>query len=406
MNFLFNVTIRNIKHKYGKSTLIILVSILIVILLNLFMGNINYSQTQLEELASVSIINVNVSNLNGTQITALRINDDRIRQFESSPHITNLHYSIELLAGFGLFDFEERHKYLNINILAVNCISAVKGLDVDDTILGKDIDLSFLTGNEPLCLLTSRFAEEHNLSNGDKIDLTLYSLEYPSIGSGEVKMHPLIMSSFTIAGIIESDSIQADMILSIDFVRKAYEELEMAFFPTAASFIVANPLKLNEFKKEMKSFGLLSTISTADFSHTAPSLIVNDKIFIESAEHLRKLISLQKVLLPFIFIVIAFIAFIISYLSMQNQRLEFALKRSLGTDAKVCFAIFLLEHTILVLIGGFIGAITVLWVFSNISLTVVFISVGSVFICFICGTVVTLYMLSRFSVMNLLSKND
>jgi len=410
--FFLHTTQRNIIRNLTKSVPAVFAGALIVLLLNLYVGNIRSGQNQLNDLADALTIRADISNLIGSQITALRIKDDTVRLLESSGHVNGLTYSVELVGGLGAFSPEEWRRHLNINITAVNTMSAVPGLTADNVTFSGGTDADILHSDHAVCLITEDFSMRHDFSAGDAMQLTLYYYDYPSSEYEILMIYPLGFFDLTIAGVIGEmlrgggDFLQPDVILPIEWVRNAYAQIDAAFYPTSSSFTVADPLRLDEFKMEMQLFNLMETSPTANFSHNGNSLMVNDKTFIEAASHLRENLRVLVFFLPFILAIVIFVGYLTSYLLMQNRRREFAVMRSLGTGQRVCFYIFTLENAVLALSGGFFGSLAAALLIEGAAIGVLFLSAGVFFVCYLLGTAAALYGLGRFSVIDVLCQID
>jgi len=377
-----------------------------------YIGNINSGQNQLNDLADALTIRADISNVNGSQITALRIKDDIVKSLESSTHVEGLKYTIELTGGFGTFSPEEWRKHLSINISAVNTLTAIPGLDEANITFIAGLNASIMHTKQAVCLLTEDFSERNDIKLGDTIQCTLYYYVYPSSEYEMFMINPLGFFDLTVAGVIGEmiweggDYISPDVVLPIDWVRSAYDQIDASFYPTNASFAVADPLRLDEFKAEMQSFDLMETLPTANFSHNGSALIVGDKIFIEAASHLRENLRLLGFFLPFILAIVVFVGYLTSYLLMQNRRREFAVMRSLGTGQKTCFYTFMCETSVLSLSGGLLGSFVAVLIIQSAVIGVLFLSAGMFFVCYILGTAAALYGLGRFSVIDVLCQAD
>jgi len=389
-----------------------MVSAIVVLLVNLYIGNIGSIQNQLNKLANTLVISADITNLNGSQITPLKIKDETIKELENSSYVKDLKYSVELMGGLGTFNSEEWRKHLKICLTAVNDLSALPGMTAEGVTFMNGVDAGILRTNQAICLITEDFSRKNNLSVGDTVQITLYYYEYPPVGMISLNLNPLGVYDLTIAGSVKQingssiDALPPDIILPIGWVRNAYTQAGVEFYPTKASFNIADPLKLNQFKAEAKSFMLLGVIPEADFSYNGGALSINDKTFIQAANLLKGNLNLMNVFLPFIIAIVIFIGCITSYLLMQNRRKEFAVMRSLGTAKGVCNLIFMSENAALALMGSVFGSLIAVLVITNASLPVLLISTGAFFVCYLLGTVVALYLLGRFSVMDVLSQID
>ena len=384
---------------------------LIVLLLNLYIGNIHSGQNQIAALAETLSIRADVTNPNGSQVTALSISDETVRFLEASAHTKNLRYTVMLMGGYGTFAPEDWKEHLTLEFTAVNALSAVPNLTADSIAYLEGTDDEFLQGDQPLCLVYEEIARHYGLSVGDTVQFTLYYIQYPSSYAGKISANPLGVFDLTIAGIVwptvwDSGAIEQSIILPVRWVRGAYEENGVAFSPTSASFTVADPLRLNAFKSEMQAFGLLETDTTAASSYQGNALKVDDKVFITTVNILEANQNRLWFFLPFILVILVVTGYLTSYLLMRGRQREFAVMRSLGTGTRACFHIFMLENTALALCAALLGALPAALLIPGADAGVLLLSAGAFCACNLLGTAIALLGFGRFSVMDALCQTD
>lgn len=405
--FYLRIVILNIRRYKLKSILNILICALIVILLNLYMANMQASQKQLSDLAVALPVSARVSNVDGSESVGLEIRKQTIIQLQSSPYVSGLAYTTQLMAGLGDFPSEEWQKYLNIAVIGVNSVNAIPTLPLGNITLAGGVTLDFLQSKEAQCLADEQFLQQNKLAVGDTIVLSLNYYRYAPDGF-ELRLRPLGLYSFKIVGSVApwdqmSSSLVPQVILPVNWTQETFAGAGVEFYADSAAFTVSDALKLNAFKAQMQEFGLKSVQATAPLSHNGDALVVDDGNFVKAADHLKENLSLLTVFLYFILIIVAFTGYITSYLLMQSRRPEFAIMRSLGTSKKACFGTLFTESVTLQMIGGLLGFLVAM-LMRTVSVDAIPVIIAVLF--FMVGTVAALLLLSRFSVMAILSRND
>ena len=313
--------------------------------------------------------------------------------------------------GMGTFAPEDWEEHLTIEIAAVNELSALSSLAAETIAYNEGLNGEILRGDQPLCFVFEKFARHYGLEVGDTAQFTLYYIQYPSFYEGKIAINPLGVYDLTVAGIIwpsawDTGATPQNVILPVAWVRRAYAGSGIVFSPTSASFTVADPLQLNAFKSAMHTFGLLETDPTAAPSYVGSALKVHDKVFINSVNLLEENLSQLRFFLPVILVILVFTGYLTSYLLMRNRRREVAVMRSLGTGMRACLRIFTLENATLALAGALLGTLPAALLIPSADAAVLCLAAGVFCVCDLLGTVIALYGLSRFSVMDALCRTD
>lgn len=409
MKFFIRQTARNlVRHKY-KSLLYLLIGVLTVFLLAVYAGNLDSTKRQLERLTEVMKITARISNLNGSMTEGLRIREDRMDGILTSEYAENATFTVRLKWGFGEFSKEEYQKNLNYYGVGMNAVGGVPGLKAEEITWLEGVDAGVLETAEKVCIMDADLMLQEGLSFGDNVMLTLFYYHVDEYRN-EVLIDPLVTDTYRIVGSVQIGEylggwVPAEVILPFHCVREAYQTQGIEFWADSGSFVVKDPFLLNECKDQMHDLGFLDVITRADFHYEGASLTIMDHDFIRSARTLNENLALLKGMLFFLTVIISFIGYICSYLSIQGRREEYALMRSLGTGRNRSFGMFLGETVLLEAAACFLGSLAAELLFSTAPV-VLALTNTLFFTAFLAGTVAALRSLHRLSVMEMLTKKD
>ena len=408
--FEYSTGIRNIKRQKSKSILNILISIVIVLLLNVYFGNISSIKGQLSELPDAIPVTARVSNLNGSLTSGIAIKNEAITGIKNSPYIKSPVFTIQLSIGFGELSAADVNTGLNIDGLGCNDIRGISGLQESELSWLMDSKKDFFTSNSKECIIEKAILEERNMKVGDTVTLTTYYYHYLLNGTHEILLEPLVVQNYKIVASMDMHNYTGtgsppNIIIPFGTVEEAFLSKGLTFMPDSAFFTVKNPFELNEFKKEMKELRFLQVSAESEFQFDGNALIINDDTFIQAAEQLEESLTLLQVGLPLIIIIVAFIGYISAYLLIQNRKSEYAIMRSVGVKHAEAFGILFFENVLLQLLGSIAGSlIAFLVVVSNLQVIALVMAMFLVF--YLTGTSVALWNLGRLSVMDVLTKHD
>lgn len=398
---IFNIKI----HKY-KSILTSILCMLMVMLFHLYLANINSNQRQLKDLAIIMPISARIVNLNGSQEVNLAIRDEMIQKLQTSQYIDREIYTVRSKGSIGEFESEDWQEHLKLWVLSSNTLEAVVDFNDQNITWKEGYDSGFLKGEEAKCIISQKLMEDHHWNLGDTIPLYQYYYYYGN--RSEIFMDPLDTTSFEIIGYAQfpRTSYDApDILLPFQTERNIFKRNEIPFFADSASFYVSDPLKLNEFKKEMKSFMLLPVSKAAEFSHDGIALSERDTDFITAASKLRQVLDILMGFSVIILVIVIGIGYIASFLLLQGRKEELAIMRSLGLSNKTCFFIMMIEGFIISAFGIAVGSLAA---FFSLSSEIWIIAIGAVLAlgCYIAGTFAALLKFSKISVMDALTRID
>ena len=404
--FYIRTAITNLKRYYQKSIINLLICIVVVVLLNLFMGSLESNKRQLNALPEVMPIHAQISNLNGTQQTGLVIREEKVDQLLQSEYITDPAITVVLSAGVGELPKDKPGALANIDAAGITRLEAISGVTKKDVTLAPDTSIDFLQSDANSCIVEESFLEQNNWQLGQTIPLTIY-YDYRDRNSKFI-MQQLGAEDFFIVGSIKvaEGEYVPSIIVPFQWARAAFTRLNLPFVANTASFYIKNPLRLNEFKKEMKEkLQMLEINPMSDYAFAGNALAVNDETFILSASRIQDNISLLTGFLPFIFIIVIFVGYITSYLLIQNRRGQYATMRSLGVSSRSCFFTLFTESIMVELTGGILGTM-LSFLITRLMGILQFYTFLLFMFCYICGTTAALYQLGRISVMKALAQKD
>ena len=385
---------------------------LIVVFLLLFFRGLETNLRQLEALPEAIPIEGRISNINGSLSSKILIRESVIDALDQSAYVTDLDYTSELTATIGETsedEAEDADAFTFPLCLGVNRAEAYPELTSGELLFAEGDGLEMLTGAEPVCVIRKQELDEQGLAVGDKVRMTLFYITYPNDNAMK-RFHRLGVYDVTIVGsfnpvMSESTARPVQVAFPVGWLRTIYMQQEVMFFGDSAHFRVAKPLELNRFKAEMHEIGLLPVISQANSTQHGTSLTVNDETFIKAATRLKENITMQRMLMPFVILIVGLLGFVVSYLLLQSRRPEIAIMRSLGVCQKSCFVMLLFESAILVLSGSLAGVVIASFLV-DVGVALGFAVVIPFFAVYMGGTAAALIVLGRFSVMQVLTALD
>lgn len=408
--FAIRLIARNVsRHKY-KSILHILIGVLTVLILDIYAGNMDSTGEQLAKLPEVLEVPAKISVLNGSLTEGMTIREDRMMGVRESEYVKDPVFTVRMKFGLGSFTVEEYKDNLNYYGMGINAVAGVPGMKREDITFQEGVDESVLETTQKVCILDADLMEKSGLRLGGDVMLTIFYYRYALEGS-EIFIEPLTTDTYQIVGQVEIEDyrggwVPPEAILPLDCVREAYHDQDIPFFADSGSFVVKDPFQLNALKEQMRyDVTFLPVITRAEYRYDGNALTIMDETFIRSAEALQGNLSLLRGMLPFIVVIVIFIGYLCSYLSLQSRQEEYALMRSLGTGRGKSFFL-LFGETALVAAGAcLLGSFTAL-IFFGTKAEVLALAGALFFLAFLAGTAAALLALYRLSVMEMLSKND
>lgn len=341
-----------------------------VIFLGIYMGNLEGSRSQLHRLAKKVPVEATVINLSGGRESGLFIKESLFDGVMNSEHVKDPLFTLQLTA-------EEKEQ--EFTILAMTSLNGYEKL--------------FGT-REKACVITSGLSERLKLKEGDTLTLNLqyYKLDTDTHLSWQIL--PLERVSYKIAGITDTDTAPAEIMIPMETARDSYRNQNVRFFVSSGSFRVKEPLKLNAFKQEMDTIGFLEVIPQAQSALEGYSLTVKDETFIRASKSVSEGYRTMRLFFPAICAGLAGAGFVTAYLLGTSRQEEYKLRRLLGMPHTDCLVIYLAEQGVTELIGGMTGsALSVLATGTPVHLAAV--SFCIFFFFFFAGSIFTLKIFKK-----------
>ncbi len=403
---MFSYIICSIKRRKAANLVTVGISIMLVILLNLYFGSIRSYQTQLSELSENVPIFCQITNLNGTMGNEIFVSETYVEALEQSAHVKDLSYMTIFMAGEGDFKEIGYSKYLNLFVAGANNVEALGEMTHDMFSMDAQSLDELLASDRMECIVNENVLKKRGWKVGDRITLKCYYYD-PSSEFRKIQIHPMGGTvEMTIAGTMEetlgkTNAMQTDIVIPGRTSQNLFAQFGLKFFADTVTFHVKDPMDLNGFKEEMQEIGLKEIIPEADTSYTGYALVVRDADFIASATHLRHSIELLQAFLPVVCILVLMIGYVVSYLAGNSRREEFSLMRLQGVKKFPAAFLFLTEQLILVLTGNVVGDVLVAPIAS--SLSGVFAVNGVLLFAYLIGAAAAYGRMSMGSVVYLLS---
>lgn len=402
--FYMRIVIKNIRLYKWKTFLHVLICILIVLFLNLYVGNLEHNKNQLESLGDKIPVEAVITNLAGGRESGIFIKESFYEGIMQSGSVKEVRFTLQLI------DVAEDGEN---DVLGVNTWKAIPGIDKERIFLKDEMDVDeFFASNDKKCIITHSFLEANGFELGNNVEMHLYYYELNKEDHYSIFTKPLEKVNYEIIGVLDDTTLSEtqqkhlpQIIIPIESARKSFNNKNIDFYVNSGMFTVDNPLKLNEFKEEMENMGFMELLPGAMNALEGYALIVKDETFIRASSSMEEGYNVMKKFFPIVAIISACSGFITSYLLTTGRRQEYAVMRSLGMSQKACFLTYLTEMGLVQLAGGFLGSIAAI-LSIDISIVWVLICFITFFSCFISGSIVAIFMLGKVSVMNILTKAD
>lgn len=403
---MFHYVLYSIKKRKTANLVTAGISVMLVLLLNLYFGSIRSYQDQLTDLAENVPIYCQVSNLSGTLVNGLFTPKRIVDALEQSDQVKNLSYMMVMMAGEGDFKEAEYSKYLNLYVVGANNARAVGEVTNDMISMEPERVDDFFASDRMECIVNEKVLTKRGWEIGDRIVLKCYYYDASS-EFHKMEIHPMGgVVEVEIVGTMEdvmgkTNAISTDVVIPARTAQNIFEQFEHPFFADTVSFYVKDPLRLGEFKEAMQEIGLLETSSEAMESYPGCALMVRDANFIASATDLRHAIELMQSFFPVVCILVLMIGYVVSYLSGNSRRDEFALLRLQGVGKHKASLLFLAEQMLLVLLGNLVGDLVI--ALTAPAFTTMAVVNGVILLAYLIGAAMAYERMSSGSVVYLLS---
>lgn len=408
----------NIRRHRMKSILNILVSLLIVVVMSVYMGNLNGARQQIEDLSGSLPISAEVWNVCAQQNSSLFIAQRVLDAVYQSAYTKDINEGVELMGFTNAEDAgtEEKNHWEAAYIPGksywlegMNTPACIRGFEEKNITWADGWNWKHFQESRNVCIVNKEIAQTQNMQIGDVLSFSLQRYYQSVSGTSQYieELKPIQMEIIGLGDLsgLEPDIPKPDILLPLEDVKQIFLENDKVYFASSLSFLVKNPMKLNALKKELKAAGLQTVLPGSQHSYAGAGLKIDDAVFIESITSLEKSRALLEGFLPFVLLVVIMLGYIVPHLLLSGRREEYAIMRALGTSKREGGILFFAEHILLAAFGsavGMTGGIAFHLADTKTALLIWGLFLG----CYAIGAAVSMWMFGRFSVAAVLSHRD
>ena len=364
----------NIRRHFVKSICSFAISLMLVLLLGIYLGNLHQVSRQIENLSDSMPVYASIYNNSGNYKRHLQIEEKIVEGIRASTHVARVEETVELI-GKG-----KQGENYQILALENEKISSLK---------------------KGQCLASPLFLKNNNLEAGDTIYLPVYCYVIDMM-TGQLTERFMLDYKWEIAGSCE---MEEDIHIPLNDAKELFEESKNAYYASSLSFRVKEPKLLNELKAEMQALGLQTIQSGAKENFYGRALGIEDATFIEASIKLENDKTLLQSFLPIIYLLLLVAEYLVSYLLLQSRRQEFAIMRALGKSKKACSRSLMTEQMTLVLAGMIVGSM-ICRLIMNMEWMEIFVMMTAFLVIAMSGLYSAIWMLGRFRVSAVLTCRD
>ena len=405
-----HIVATNIRRYKRKSVLNLVLSMLTVMILAFYLGNMGSTRRLLAEMPENFTISGEIWNVCGEMNHGLFISYRVLDALYASPLIGDIAESAELTGDMYIDNpnGEDQNPGDGLSVVGINRTDCLEGLGEGDITWEDGMNWTVFQKSRDGCLVSDSFAKASGLSVGDTVtlDLARYSQGLAGVTLTKEELTP---GTFCVAGIYREeagrDGGNPEVLLPLDEVKDIYEENDIVYFASSLSFTVTDPMKLNEVKQELEGAGLKEIIYGSPSSYVGIGVKLADSMFIRSMESADRSLKLLESFLPFIFLIVAAAGYIIPSLLFQNRREEYAVMRALGTGSRFCSLLFYAEHILPAAAGALAGAVAGMAA-GAVAVGDAFLVWGTYLVVYMLGAAAAMWRFGRFSIAAVLSHRD
>lgn len=389
--------------KKGQTVLRIALTCVLLLCLELYIGNIQRNQAALAQAGRELPVEVKVVSTDGSQDVGIRIEKRKVEGLLAAG-VKSPVYSVQIAGNINPVNQVEPVKACDTSFYGINTLDGFTFAEKGSFTFAQGYDESFVEDQEPVCILSSSYAAFHDLKLGDSLELPIYSINYDQPGYS-FQFESLGMVSLKVIGMFEETAggqSAVNGIVSIAWVQALFEENERDFFYHSFHGLVEEPLDLNDFKAAVEELGFREVDPSAADSRTGNALEIQDKVFREMAERLQENIRTFQVFAPVVCVLLCILVLITTFFILRSSRKDIAIASSLGIPLAASGTKLLLENLLLTLVGCGIAL-----VISTVFLGVVALPVGGVFLTVsLLGSFGAVTMVCRFDVLEILTQQE
>ena len=388
----------------GRTALSVCIAALLVCCMSFYLGSIQTAESAEKNLAQVIPVTAQVVSRSGARTVGFEIDEN---------HFANLMKADIKDTASACANFQEQYRAEDVqgadtSVTAVSGLSALVGVTEESIAFENGYDLSFLERAEPLCVVSQSYAAQYGLNSGDTLSMPFYVTRYNDDGFS-LRYEHLGMQGVKIIGVYadsaSGSAVPCSMIVSVPWLQTVVKDNNLRFYYSSFRCALRDPMKLNDFKDAMRGAGFAKPDPNAFDERHGDTLVVDDQLFIETAEKLEQNLKvLRWFLAPFFALVIVLVT-LVTFLLLRSTRRDMAISLSLGRpkilSGCACFFGMLIAN-----VCGCAVAVPILLCTAGLALGQILTICGLYLASSCVGVLLALILLLRFDALELLTKID
>lgn len=385
----------------GRTALSVCIAALLVCCMSFYLGSIQTAESAEKNLAQVIPVTAQVVSRSGARTVGFEIDENHFANLVKAD-IKDAVYTASACANF-----QEQYR-ADTSVTAVSGLSALVGVTEENIAFENGYDLSFLERAEPLCVVSQSYAAQYGLNSGDTLSMPFYVTRYNDDGFS-LRYEHLGMQGVKIIGVYadsaSGSAVPCSMIVSVPWLQTVVKKNNLRFYYSSFRCALRDPMKLNDFKDAMRGAGFAKPDPNALDERHGDTLVVDDQLFIETAEKLEQNLKvLRWFLAPFFALVIVLVT-LVTFLLLRSTRRDMAISLSLGRpkilSGCACFFGMLIAN-----VCGCAVAVPILLCTAGLALGQILTICGLYLASSCVGVLLALILLLRFDALELLTKID
>ncbi|MFA5342206.1 MAG: FtsX-like permease family protein, partial [Clostridia bacterium] len=282
---------------------------------------------------------------------------------------------------------------------------------------GYDETLFSLSENDDVsvCIVTEAYMQEHNLAYGDVIRVAVDKIISSNEYNARIFTHYdlKIVGSYIKHG--DKDTIYTPLskkfntsviwVKTIDQEENITAEQKKQLLDinlNSITFKVKDSRNLPKFKDFINSYGY-SQVNK--ISMIREFIVLKDSIMNSALANVEQQIRYLNIAYPILYVLIAVVAYAVSYLMVVSRKKEFATMAGLGTQKRKAFYSFFSEQMLLCISGSVIGLI--IWYAISKQLSLMHLTLALGFILFyLFGSAVSINVMNKTGVLAVMADRD
>jgi len=397
----------------GRTALSVCIAALLVCCMSFYLGSIQTAESAEENLAQVIPVTAQVVSRSGARTVGFEIDENHFANLMKAD-IKDAVYTASACANFQEQYRAEDVQGADTSVTAVSGLSALVGVTEESIAFENGYDLSFLERAEPLCVVSQSYAAQYGLNSGDTLSMPFYVTRYNDDGFSLQYIVNEVQEVYRMQGVkiigVYADSasgsaVPCSMIVSVPWLQTVVEDNNLRFYYSSFRCALRDPMKLNDFKDAMRGAGFAKPDPNALDERHGDTLVVDDQLFIETAEKLEQNLKvLRWFLAPFFALVIVLVT-LVTFLLLRSTRRDMAISLSLGRpkilSGCACFFGMLIAN-----VCGCAVAVPILLCTAGLALGQILTICGLYLASSCVGVLLALILLLRFDALELLTKID